>query len=77
MKSSIELKIAYFSILEENILSLHVTMKDLTLMQIQQGKCHLSKPIDNQCLREVLILALLSLDLREDVSSITVYHDDV
>ena len=65
----------YSAILQENILSLHVSMEDLAFMQVKECKCHLNQPVQNLIFCKVLAFA--SFDFAVNITAITIHHHDV
>jgi hypothetical protein len=63
------------AILQEDVLSLHISVQDLTFMQIEQGEPHLDEPLQDLVFAKVL--ALGGLDLAVDVAFVAINHDDV
>lgn len=67
--------VTYPAILQENILSLHVSMEDLAFMQVEECKRHLNKPIQNLIFCKVLAFA--SFDFAVNITAIAIHHHDV
>ena len=53
-------------------MGLHVSMQNLTLVQVEKRQRHLNQPVEDLVLRKVLSLA--RFDLAVDVSAIAVDH---
>jgi len=63
------------AVLQEDVLRLHISVQDLTFMQIKQGEPHLDEPLQDLIFAKVL--ALGGLDLAVDVALVAINHDDV
>ena len=65
----------YLAIFQENVLSFHITMQDLALVQVQESKGHLRQPVDDLLLGEILAFSCMSFDFSVNITAITVNHD--
>ena len=70
-------RFTYLTVLKEDVLSLHVSMQYFALMEVQQGQCHLCKPVYDLNFWKVLSLARARFNLCVDVTTIAIHHDDV
>ena len=70
-------RFTYLTVLKEDVLSLHVSMQYFALVEVQQGQCHLRKPVYDLNFWKVLSLARARLNLGVDVATVAIHHDDV